>query len=73
MVYGPACRKDGRWRGGHGASSAATSRTYPRRKSLWSRVAIDQYGDLGDREKLTSVYADFAAAVVDIEAAYAAR
>ena len=34
---------------------------------------LDQYGDLGDREKLTSVYADFAAAVADIEAAYAAR
>ena len=34
---------------------------------------LDQYGDLGDREKLTSVYADFAASVADIEAAYAAR
>jgi heavy metal-binding protein len=34
---------------------------------------LDQYGDLGDRERLTSVYADFAGAVADIEAAYAAR
>ena len=34
---------------------------------------LDQYGDLGDREKLTTVYDDFAGAVADIQAAYAAR
>lgn len=34
---------------------------------------LDQYGDLGDREKLTAVYQDFAGAVATIQAAYAAR
>ena len=34
---------------------------------------LDQYGDLGDREKLTRAYNDFAAAIADITTAYAAR
>jgi hypothetical protein len=34
---------------------------------------LDQYGDLGDREQITTVYQDFADAVAHIQAAYGAR
>jgi len=34
---------------------------------------LDQYGDLGDREKITQAHNNFSAAAADIKAAYASR
>ena len=35
--------------------------------------ALDNYGDLGSREKISAAYADLAAAITDLKAAYATR
>jgi hypothetical protein len=43
------------------------------RRLVLSAWRLDQYGDLGDRAKITSAHDIFAAAVADIKAAYANR
>src|SRR5262245_39365173 len=43
------------------------------RRLVLSSWRLDQYGDLGDREKITQAHALFSAAVADIKAVYAAR
>jgi hypothetical protein len=43
------------------------------RRLVLSAWRLDQYGDLGDREKITNAHNSFAAAAADIKAAYANR
>ena len=43
------------------------------RRLVLSAWRLDQYGDLGDREKITGAHNIFAAAAADIKAAYANR
>lgn len=43
------------------------------RRLVLSAWRLDQYGDLGDREKITNAHNTFAAAAADIKAAYANR
>jgi hypothetical protein len=43
------------------------------RRLVLAAWRLDQYGDLGDRERVVIVYDEFASAVADIQAAYAAR
>ena len=43
------------------------------RRLVLAAWRLDQYGDLGDRERLVAVYDEFADAASDIQAAYAAR
>ena len=41
------------------------------RRLVLAAWRLDQYGDLGDRDKITQAHANFAAAAADIKAAYA--
>jgi hypothetical protein len=43
------------------------------RRLVLSSWRLDQYGDLGDRDRITQAHALFSAAVADIKAAYASR
>ena len=43
------------------------------RRLVLASWELDLYGDLGNKEKITSVYNHFAAAFADIKAAYGAR
>lgn len=43
------------------------------RRLVLASWRLDQYGDLGDREKITQAHSVFAAAAADIKAAYASR
>jgi hypothetical protein len=43
------------------------------RRLILAAWRLDQYGDLGDREKITQAHTVFAAAAADIKAAYASR
>ena len=43
------------------------------RKLVVAAWRLDQYGDLGDREKITQAYTLFAAAAAEIKNAYAER
>jgi hypothetical protein len=43
------------------------------RRLVLAAWRLDQYGDLGDRERITQAHALFTAAAADIKAAYASR
>ena len=43
------------------------------RRLVLASWRLDQYGDLGDREKISQAHSVFAAAAADIKAAYASR
>jgi hypothetical protein len=43
------------------------------RRLILAAWRLDQYGDLGDRERITQAHTVFAAAAADIKAAYASR
>ena len=43
------------------------------RQLILASWRLDQYGDLGDRDKIIQAHANFSAAAADIKAAYASR